>query len=316
MAPSAARTSSSTVVTSRRSISVDASARSCARLAASPWWPTSHGRRRCASYLRPSRPGGRLALTMFVPGADDITGFAWRLRRTGTDDDGISYVVHEATGDDVESQVHLVYNRSRPMTGRRVRRHRPAQGSPAMVVPGPVRRSARRRRVRRHRGGWRQQRLGHARSAAVILSDVSEGGNTPRHSEPAGSIESPADHERGSSSPGHRGARRQSRKRLWHEFSVTHHKGPADDHVGKPRRRARGGGVRRLVGRTHLVEDDEIGVRAGWSATLAAHCRHRALEHFCGEQGRTRRTASVSGLPLLPPQPQGAPERARRCTGG
>ena len=48
---------------------------------------------------------------MFVPGADDITGFAWRLRRTGTDDDGTTYVVHEATGDDVQPQVHLVYNR-------------------------------------------------------------------------------------------------------------------------------------------------------------------------------------------------------------
>ena len=48
---------------------------------------------------------------MFVAGADGITGFAWRLRRSGTDDDGTSYVVHEATGDDVERQVHLVYNR-------------------------------------------------------------------------------------------------------------------------------------------------------------------------------------------------------------
>jgi trans-aconitate methyltransferase len=56
-------------------------------------------------------PGGTLALTMFVPGPDDTTGFAWRLRRTGTDDDGTTYVVHEATGEDVESRVHLVYNR-------------------------------------------------------------------------------------------------------------------------------------------------------------------------------------------------------------
>ena len=64
-----------------------------------------------ASYHDHLEPGGRVALTMFVPGADDITGFAWRLRRTGTADDGTSYVVHEATGDDVEPQVHLVYNR-------------------------------------------------------------------------------------------------------------------------------------------------------------------------------------------------------------
>ena len=63
------------------------------------------------SYRDHLRPGGTVALSMFVPGADDITGFAWRLRRTGTDDDGTTYVVHEATGDDVEPQVHLVYNR-------------------------------------------------------------------------------------------------------------------------------------------------------------------------------------------------------------
>ncbi len=48
---------------------------------------------------------------MFVPGPDDVTGFTWRLRRTGTDEDGTTYVVHEATGDDNEAQVHLVYNR-------------------------------------------------------------------------------------------------------------------------------------------------------------------------------------------------------------
>lgn len=64
-----------------------------------------------ASYLDHLEPGGTLALTMFVPGSDDITGFSWRLRRTGTDELGVTYVVHEATGDDVEPQVHLVYNR-------------------------------------------------------------------------------------------------------------------------------------------------------------------------------------------------------------
>jgi trans-aconitate methyltransferase len=64
-----------------------------------------------ASYLDHLEPGGTLALTMFVPGPDDTTGFSWRLRRTGTDADGTSYVVHEATGDDVEAQVHLVFNR-------------------------------------------------------------------------------------------------------------------------------------------------------------------------------------------------------------
>lgn len=64
-----------------------------------------------ASYLDHLEPGGTLALTMFVPGADDHTGFTWRLRRTGTDEDGITYVVHEAIGEDEEPQVQLVYNR-------------------------------------------------------------------------------------------------------------------------------------------------------------------------------------------------------------
>jgi SAM-dependent methyltransferase len=64
-----------------------------------------------ASYHDHLEPGGTLALTMYVPGAQDITGFTWRLRRTGTDEAGDTYVVHEATGDDVEPQVHLVYNR-------------------------------------------------------------------------------------------------------------------------------------------------------------------------------------------------------------
>ena len=64
-----------------------------------------------ACYLAHLEPGGTLALTMFVPGDDDLTGFAWRLRRTGTADDGTTYVVHEATGEDVEPQVQLVYNR-------------------------------------------------------------------------------------------------------------------------------------------------------------------------------------------------------------
>lgn len=63
------------------------------------------------SYLDHLEPGGILALTMFVPAAGDITAFNWRLRRTGTDEHGTTYVVHEATGDDVDPQVHLVYNR-------------------------------------------------------------------------------------------------------------------------------------------------------------------------------------------------------------
>jgi hypothetical protein len=63
------------------------------------------------SYLNHLDHGGTVAISMFVPGPDDTTGFAWRLRRTGTDEDGTTYVVHEATGDDGEAQVQLVYNR-------------------------------------------------------------------------------------------------------------------------------------------------------------------------------------------------------------
>jgi hypothetical protein len=64
-----------------------------------------------ASYLEHLDPGGTVAISMFVPGPDDTTGFTWRLRRTGTGDDGTTYVVHEATGGDDLAQVQLVYNR-------------------------------------------------------------------------------------------------------------------------------------------------------------------------------------------------------------
>jgi hypothetical protein len=63
------------------------------------------------SYLEHLERGGTLAISMFVPGPNDLTGFNWRLRRTGTDEDGTTYVVHEATGFDSEPQVELVYNR-------------------------------------------------------------------------------------------------------------------------------------------------------------------------------------------------------------
>ena len=64
-----------------------------------------------ASYLDHLDHGGTVAISMSVPGPDDTTGFTWRLRRTGTGEDGMTYVVHEASGDDGEAQVHLVYNR-------------------------------------------------------------------------------------------------------------------------------------------------------------------------------------------------------------
>jgi hypothetical protein len=64
-----------------------------------------------ASYREHLLPGGQLAITMFVPGPGDVTDFQWPLRRTGTAEDGTTYVVHEATGDDLTPQVQLVYNR-------------------------------------------------------------------------------------------------------------------------------------------------------------------------------------------------------------
>ncbi len=64
-----------------------------------------------ASYREHLVPGGTLAVTMFRPQPGDTTGFTWRLRRTGTGDDGTTYVVHEATGDDTEPGVQLGYNR-------------------------------------------------------------------------------------------------------------------------------------------------------------------------------------------------------------
>jgi SAM-dependent methyltransferase len=68
-------------------------------------------RRALASYLDHLEPGGTLAITLFRPGPADDTGFGWRLRRTGTGDDGTTYVVHEAVGQDLEPQVQLAYNR-------------------------------------------------------------------------------------------------------------------------------------------------------------------------------------------------------------
>jgi SAM-dependent methyltransferase len=68
-------------------------------------------RRALASYLDHLEPGGILAITLFRPGPGDDTGFMWRLRRTGSGEDGTTYVVHEAVGEDLEPQVQLAYNR-------------------------------------------------------------------------------------------------------------------------------------------------------------------------------------------------------------
>lgn len=64
------------------------------------------------SYREHLEPGGRLSITLFTEGEDDTSHFGWRLRRTGTDRvSGNTFVVDEATGEDVTPQVTLTYNR-------------------------------------------------------------------------------------------------------------------------------------------------------------------------------------------------------------
>ncbi len=64
------------------------------------------------SYREHLEPGGRLSITLFTEGPDDTGHFGWRLRRTGTDRvSGNTFVVDEATGEDVTEQVTLTYNR-------------------------------------------------------------------------------------------------------------------------------------------------------------------------------------------------------------
>ena len=58
-------------------------------------------------------PGGTLSFTCHTEEPGETTGFTWRLRRTGTAaDTGITYVAHEATGDDDSTeQVQLWFSR-------------------------------------------------------------------------------------------------------------------------------------------------------------------------------------------------------------
>ena len=64
------------------------------------------------SYFEHLEPGGRLSITLFTEGPQDTSHFGWRLRRTGTDRvSGNTFVVDEATGEDVTPQVTLIYNR-------------------------------------------------------------------------------------------------------------------------------------------------------------------------------------------------------------
>lgn len=66
-----------------------------------------------ASYRAHLEPGGQLAFGCHTAGPGDTTGFLWRLRRTGTAaDTGITYVAHEAVGDDdTDPRVHLLFSR-------------------------------------------------------------------------------------------------------------------------------------------------------------------------------------------------------------
>jgi SAM-dependent methyltransferase len=83
-----------------------------------------------ASYLRHLHPGGLLGLSLGVPAVDTTPSFVWRLRRTGTDDAGVSYVVHEAVHDDPDTRLQTVYDRIERFDGdgrlldTTLRRHR------------------------------------------------------------------------------------------------------------------------------------------------------------------------------------------------
>lgn len=63
------------------------------------------------SYYAHLAPGGLLGLSLGASSADPDSSLAWRLRRTGTSDDGVTYVVHEAVHLDTDEHAELVYNR-------------------------------------------------------------------------------------------------------------------------------------------------------------------------------------------------------------
>jgi len=69
--------------------------------------------RALASYRTHLERGGTLSFTCHTEEPGETTGFTWRLRRTGTAaDTGITYVAHEATGDDDSTeQVQLWFSR-------------------------------------------------------------------------------------------------------------------------------------------------------------------------------------------------------------
>ena len=67
--------------------------------------------RSLASYLQHLEPRGLLGVSLGVFNTDPSGSLLWRLRRTGTSDDGITYVVHEAVHTDLSRRTELVYNR-------------------------------------------------------------------------------------------------------------------------------------------------------------------------------------------------------------
>jgi SAM-dependent methyltransferase len=67
--------------------------------------------RSLTSYFDHLGPGGLVGLSLGVSRYEPENSLAWRLRRTGTGDDGITYVVHEAVHTDPGSHLETVYNR-------------------------------------------------------------------------------------------------------------------------------------------------------------------------------------------------------------
>jgi SAM-dependent methyltransferase len=90
----------------------------------------TRARESLASYFDHLNPEGILGLSLGAIRRDPDSSLVWRLRRTGTSDDEITYVVHEAVQSDPTDPVEEIYNqieRYEP-TGKlidtTIRRHR------------------------------------------------------------------------------------------------------------------------------------------------------------------------------------------------